>query len=61
MLMTSDASRGYQTRSMILTSQLPVARWHEQIGGVRLPSAILFDFAGIRTVVVLKQQGRKFV
>jgi len=22
----------YQTRSMILTSQLPVARWHEQIG-----------------------------
>src|ERR1039457_6315829 len=22
----------YQTRSMILTSQLPVARWHEQVG-----------------------------
>jgi DNA replication protein DnaC len=22
----------YQTRSMVLTSQLPVARWHEQIG-----------------------------
>ena len=22
----------YQTRSMILTSQLPVPRWHEQIG-----------------------------
>ena len=22
----------YQTRSMILTSQLPVTRWHEQIG-----------------------------
>jgi DNA replication protein DnaC len=23
---------GYQVRSLILTSQLPVARWHEQIG-----------------------------
>jgi hypothetical protein len=22
----------YQTRSVILTSQMPVARWHEQIG-----------------------------
>lgn len=22
----------FQTRSMILTPQLPVARWHEQIG-----------------------------
>jgi DNA replication protein DnaC len=26
----------YQTRSMILTSQLPVSRWHEQIGNLRI-------------------------
>jgi DNA replication protein DnaC len=26
------AENRYQTRSMILTSQLPAARWHEQIG-----------------------------
>jgi DNA replication protein DnaC len=31
----------YQTRSMILTSQLPVARWHEQIGDPTLADAIL--------------------
>ena len=31
----------YQTRSMILTSQLPVARWHEQIGEPTLADAIL--------------------
>ena len=31
----------YQTRSMILTSQLPVSRWHEQIGDLRLADAIL--------------------
>ena len=31
----------YQTRSMILTSQLPVPRWHEQIGEPTLADAIL--------------------
>ena len=31
----------YQTRSMILTSQLPVSRWHEQIGDPTLADAIL--------------------
>jgi DNA replication protein DnaC len=31
----------YQARSMILTSQLPVPRWHEQIGDPTLADAIL--------------------
>jgi DNA replication protein DnaC len=31
----------YQTRSMILTSQLPVARWHEQIGDATSADGIL--------------------
>src|SRR3989454_5229412 len=31
----------YQTRSMILTSQLPVSRWHEQIGDPTLADSIL--------------------
>ena len=31
----------YQTRSMILTSQLPVARWHEQIGDPNVSDGIL--------------------
>ena len=31
----------YQTRSMILTSQLPVTRWHEQIGDPTLADGIL--------------------
>ena len=31
----------YQTRSMILTSQLPVAKWHEQIGDPTLADSIL--------------------
>jgi DNA replication protein DnaC len=31
----------YQTRSMILTSQLPVSRWHEQIGDPTLADGIL--------------------
>jgi DNA replication protein DnaC len=31
----------YQTRSMILTSQLPVARWHEQIGDPTAADGIL--------------------
>src|SRR6516162_9361090 len=31
----------YQARSMILTSQLPVSRWHEQIGDPTLADAIL--------------------
>jgi hypothetical protein len=34
------ASR-YQARSMILTSQLPVSRWHEQIGDPTLADSIL--------------------
>ena len=32
---------GYQTRSTILTSQLPVARWHEQIGDPTAADGIL--------------------
>jgi DNA replication protein DnaC len=31
----------YQTRSMILTSQMPVARWHEQIGDPTVADGIL--------------------
>ncbi|MGA8429213.1 MAG: ATP-binding protein [Candidatus Sulfotelmatobacter sp.] len=31
----------YQTRSTILTSQLPVARWHEQIGDPTVADGIL--------------------
>ena len=31
----------YQTRSLILTSQLPVTRWHEQIGDPTLTDGIL--------------------
>ena len=31
----------YQTRSMILTSQLPVSKWHEQIGDPTLADSIL--------------------
>jgi len=31
----------YQRRSMILTSQLPVAQWHEQIGDPTLADSIL--------------------
>ena len=31
----------YQTRSTILTSQLPVARWHEQIGDATAADSIL--------------------
>jgi hypothetical protein len=31
----------YQTRSTILTSQLPVARWHEQIGDPTAAAGIL--------------------
>ena len=31
----------YQARSMILTSQLPVARWHEQIGDPTVADGIL--------------------
>jgi hypothetical protein len=33
--------RACQTRSMILTSQLPVARWHEQIGDPTVADGIL--------------------
>ena len=31
----------YQRRSMILTSQLPVAHWHEQIGDPSLADSIM--------------------
>jgi DNA replication protein DnaC len=31
----------YQTRSTVLTSQLPVARWHEQIGEPNAADGIL--------------------
>ena len=31
----------YQTRSTILTSQLPVTRWHEQIGDATVADGIL--------------------
>jgi len=31
----------YQTRSLILTSQMPVARWHEQIGDPTVADGIL--------------------
>lgn len=31
----------YQTRSLILTSQLPVSKWHEQIGDPTLADSIL--------------------
>jgi len=31
----------YQRRSMILTSQLPVSKWHEQIGDPTLADGIL--------------------
>jgi len=43
----------YQVRSTILTSQLPVAHWHEQIGDPTLADGILESFgsrqsAGLR-------------
>jgi len=31
----------YQRRSMILTSQMPVAHWHEQIGDPTIADSIL--------------------
>ncbi len=31
----------YQTRSLILTSRMPVARWHEQIGDPTVADGIL--------------------
>jgi DNA replication protein DnaC len=31
----------YQRRSMILTSQMPVAHWHEQIGDATIADSIL--------------------
>ena len=31
----------YQTRSLVLTSQLPVAKWHEQIGDPTVADGIL--------------------
>ena len=31
----------YQTRSFLLTSQMPVAKWHEQIGDATVAEGIL--------------------
>jgi DNA replication protein DnaC len=31
----------YQTRSTVLTSQLPVSRWHEQLGDPTIADGIL--------------------
>ena len=43
----------YQVRSLILTSQLPVARWHELIGDRRrLSNANLSDFQVTRGLLV---------
>lgn len=36
-----SATSAIQTRSTILTSQLPVARWHEQIGDATVADGIL--------------------
>jgi DNA replication protein DnaC len=36
-----DCEDRYQVRSTILTSQLPVSRWHEQIGDPILADSIL--------------------
>lgn len=55
----------YQTRSMILTSQLPVSRWHEQIGDPTLADAILDRLVHnayrieMRGESMRKQQGKK--
>jgi hypothetical protein len=35
----------YQVRSTILTSQLPVSRWHEQVGDPTLADDILVGFS----------------
>jgi DNA replication protein DnaC len=63
----------YQTRSTILTSQLPVSRWHEQIGdptiadgywpenATELPDRIEFTARGIKTIVTTQweQESKK--
>jgi hypothetical protein len=36
-----ERSRAYQARSLILTSQLPAARWHDQIGDPTVADGIL--------------------
>jgi DNA replication protein DnaC len=36
-----DLRGPYQVRSLILTSQLPVTRWHEQIGDPTVADSIL--------------------
>jgi hypothetical protein len=36
-----SARIAYQTRSTILTSQLPISRWHEQIGDPTIADGIL--------------------
>ena len=37
----SSCEDRYQTRSTVLTSQLPVSRWHEQIGDPTIADGIL--------------------
>jgi DNA replication protein DnaC len=39
--MLHNALERYQARSLILTSQLPVTRWHEQIGDPTVADGIL--------------------
>ena len=38
---SGDCEDRYQTRSTILTSQLPISRWHEQIGHPTIADGIL--------------------
>ena len=38
---SGDPQQGYRARSTILTAQLPVARWHEQIGDPTAAHGIL--------------------
>jgi DNA replication protein DnaC len=55
----------YQMRSTILTSQLPVSRWHEQVGDPTLADGILDRLAQNRCVAetplygVLIERGTK--
>jgi DNA replication protein DnaC len=44
----------YQLRSTILTSQLPVSRWHEQIGDPTLADGILDRLVLLSAVVSMR-------
>src|ERR1700745_3470805 len=57
----SNNTGTYQVRSTILTSQLPVSRWHEQIGDPTLADGILdrlvhnpppLEMGGVRCVKI---------